>query len=110
MPQISSPSEAFEVVASQFDAKRAQGVVGTVQLEVSGEGGGMWAVEIADGTYRLIEGGVDVPTTTLRMNREDFLGIVNGTLKVMDAFLQGRLVLQGDMDLALKFQSIFGLS
>lgn len=108
MSQISNPSEAFEVVANQFDAERARGVVGTVQLEVSGEG--KWAVEIADGTYNLVDGGVDTPTTTLRMNREDFLGIVNGTLKVMDAFLQGRISLQGDMDLALKFQSIFGLS
>ncbi len=110
MPQISSPSEAFEVVANQFDAERARGVRGTVQLEVSGEDGGKWAVEIADGTYRLIDGGVDAPTTTLRMNRDDFLGMVNGTLPVMDAFVQGRLVLQGDMDLALKFQSIFGLT
>jgi putative sterol carrier protein len=44
------------------------------------------------------------------MSAEDFVGMVNGTVNVMAAFMQGKIKLEGDMGLAMKFQSIFGLT
>jgi putative sterol carrier protein len=110
MPQVSSASEAFALMGDSFDAGRAAGVTGTIQMVLTGDGGGTWAIKIADGTFELADGAVDSPTTTLTMSADDFVGMVNGTLNAMAAFMQGKIKLQGDMGLAMKFQSLFGIA
>lgn len=110
MPQISSASEAFSQMAGSFDPAKAAGVNATIQMELTGDGGGVWAVDIADGTLEVVEGGVDAPTTTLTMSADDFVGLVNGQVNAMAAFMQGKIKLQGDMGLAMKFQSIFAIA
>jgi putative sterol carrier protein len=110
MPQINSPSEAFSLIGEQFDASKAEGIDGTIQLDLSGETGGKWALHITGGACEVIEGGVESPTTTLSMSAEDFVGMVNGDVNAMTAFMQGKIKLQGDMGLAMKFQTIFDIS
>ena len=110
MPQISSASEAFALIGEQFDAGKAAGVTGSILFDLSGEGGGKWTLDIGDGAYSVAEGGVESPTTTLLMSDEDFVGMVNGTVNAMAAFMQGKIKLQGDMGLAMKFQTIFGIA
>jgi putative sterol carrier protein len=110
MPQISSASEAFAQMAGSFDPARAAGLNATIQMELTGDGGGVWGIKIADGTLDVVDGGVDSPTTTLTMSADDFVGLVNGQVNAMAAFMQGKIKLQGDMGLAMKFQSIFGIS
>ena len=109
MPQVSSASEAFGIMEENFDASKAAGVDGTIQMELTGEGGGNWAVKLSGGTLELIEGGVESPTTTLTMSADDFVGLVNGDVNAMAAFMQGKIKLKGDMGLAMRFQSIFGM-
>jgi putative sterol carrier protein len=109
MPQVSSASEAFALMQDRFDAGKATGVDGTVQMELTGEGGGTWAIKISGGAADVVEGGVDAPTTTLTMSADDFIGLVNGNVNAMAAFMQGKIKLQGDMGLAMKFQSLFGM-
>jgi putative sterol carrier protein len=110
MPQINSASEAFASIEDQFDASKAKGVNGSVLFDLSGEGGGKWAIKFTDGACEVIEGSVESPTTTLSMSAKDFVGMANGNLNAMTAFMQGKIKLQGDMGLAIKFQTIFGIS
>lgn len=110
MPQVNTPDEAFDLIEEQFDASKASGVQGTIQFNLTGEAGGQWAIAIEDGQCELIEGGVPSPTTTLTMSAEDFVDMVNGDLNAMAAFMQGRIKLDGDMGLAMKFQTIFGIA
>jgi putative sterol carrier protein len=108
--QISSASEAFALIQERFDASKAAGVAGSILLDLAGEGGGQWTIKIAEGGCEVVEGGVESPTTTLSMSAEDFVGMVNGTVNAMAAFMQGKIKLQGDMGLAMKFQTIFGMA
>ena len=110
MPQISSATEAFGLMQARFNTSKAEGVNGSVLLELTGDGGGKWAVSIADGTFGVHEGDFESPTTTLTLTAEDFVGLVNGTVNAMAAFMQGKIRLQGDMGLAMKFQTIFGIA
>jgi putative sterol carrier protein len=110
MPQVGSVKEAFDFMGERFNADKAAGVSGSVLLDLTGEGGGKWAIKISDGGYELVEGGLESPTTTLTMSAQDFLGMVNGTVNAMAAFMQGKIKLQGDMGLAMKFQTIFGIA
>jgi putative sterol carrier protein len=110
MPQISSASEAFALIQENFDASKAAGIDATIQLDLTGEGGGTWALKIKEGQCEVIEGGVDAPTTTLTMSAQDYVGMLNGEINAMAAFMQGKIKLQGDMGLAIKFQNIFGIA
>lgn len=110
MPQVSNASEAFSRIQDRFDASKAEGVDGSIQLELTGEGGGMWAIRISGDSFDVVEGGIESPTTTLTMSAEDFVGMVNGDVNAMAAFMQGRIKLQGNMGLAMKFQTIFGIA
>jgi putative sterol carrier protein len=110
MPEVTSVNEAVSMMPESFDPSKAKGVNGTIQLDLTGEQSGTYAIKIADGDYDMIEGGVESPTTTLTMSGEDFLAMVNGNLNPMAAFMQGKIKLQGDMGLAMKFQTIFGIA
>ena len=52
-----SAAETFTYMQEHFNASAAQGVNATLQWELSGEGGGTWALEVANGACKLIEGG-----------------------------------------------------
>ncbi len=110
MPQISSANQAFALMGDRFDAGKAAGVKGSIQFNLTGEGGGQWVTHIADGACTVEPGATDAPTTTLTMSAEDFVGLVNGNVNAMAAFMQGKIKLQGDMGLAMKFQTIFGIA
>ncbi len=110
MPQVSSAKEAFSLMKENFNAAKAAGVTGSILFDLTGEGGGKWAIKIADGSFEVVEGSVDSPTTTLTMSADDFVGMANGTVNAMAAFMQGKIKLQGDMGLAMKFQTIFGIA
>jgi hexosaminidase len=105
--QVTNIDEAVSLMFEQFDPGLAQGADGTIQLEFTGEQSGTWAIEIAHGDVDLIEGGVEAPAATLTMSGEDFLGMVNGSLNPVAAFMEGKVELQGDMRLAMKLQPMF---
>ncbi len=110
MTQVSTPSEAFVALKDRFDASKAAGVEGSIQFDLSGDDGGTWAVTIGDNQCQVIEGGVESPNATLKMSAEDFVGMLNGNVNAMAAFMQGKIKLEGDMGMALKLQPLFGIA
>ena len=44
---------------------------------------------------------------TIAVSLEDLVGMVNGTLNPMTAFMGGKLKVHGDMSIAMKLQSLF---
>ena len=109
MAQVSTPGEAFAAMTGRFDAGKAAGVEGSIQFNLTGDNGGKWALQFAGNTCQVVEGGIDSPNATLTMSDEDFVGMVNGNVNAMAAFMQGRIKLEGDMGMALKLQSLFGI-
>lgn len=108
MPQYSSASEAFAAITKELDPAQTAGSSGSIQFDLSGEGGGQWTLALADGSFEVLEGGVESPTTTLSMTADDYVSMMNGELNAMAAFMQGKIKMQGDMGLALKLQSFLG--
>jgi putative sterol carrier protein len=101
---------ARELVAGMtdaFNADKAAGINTTIQLDLTGDGGGRWDVTIANGTCQISQtpgGGADL---TISMDATDFVAMQKGDLQPMAAFMQGKIKLQGDMSLAMKFQELF---
>jgi len=83
------------------------GLNANFQFDLSGDDGGTWHVNVADGKAEFGEGATDANVTIL-MSADDFKAMVNGELNATQAFMTGKLKIQGDMSLAMRLQSILG--
>jgi len=101
--------DAFEEMKGKFNADAAAGMNAVFQYCIDGEGGGEWNCAVADGTLTVSEGTHDDPNVTLTMAPSDFIDIVNGKLNGQMAFMSGKLKIAGDMSLAMKIGTIFGI-
>lgn len=106
---MSQVAEFFNQVPSKVDPAKIKGMNVTYQFVITGEGGGEWAVTVANDQVTVSEGKAEKANITLTMSAQDFLDLVAGKLNGQTAFLTGKLKIQGDMTLALKLQSVFGL-
>jgi putative sterol carrier protein len=108
MPRIESVDQVFKAMAEDFDGSQWGESDVTLLFDITGEGGGKWAATIRGGEISVDEGAANNPTTTITCSATDLLGIVNGEVNPVTAFMQGRIKIDGDMALALKLQSLLG--
>lgn len=107
MARANSVSEIFEAMPRRFMPEQAANMRATLQFDLSGDGGGQWQAAIADGQLQVTPGTAPDPNVTLQMAANDFLGMVNGELNAMQAFMQGKVRVRGDMALVMKMQKLF---
>lgn len=102
-------AEIFTGMVDRFRAEKAQGVDAVIQFELGGENGGKYWVKIADGQCTSGAGQAENPKLTVRATGDDWYNIATGKANVMQAFMAGKLKVQGDMAMGMKLQSMFGL-
>src|SRR5262245_19190728 len=106
-----TPKEVFEEKIAQRLAQNpsvAEKINASYQFELSGDGGGSWAVDLTKRADFVIPGTIENPKVTINMTAKDFDDLVEGRLNGQMAFMTGKLKLKGDMSLALKLQQILG--
>lgn len=77
-------------------------------FDVSGEGGGMWTVDLRKDADWVTEGTIDDPGCTVKIDAEDFVNLVTGVTPGPQLFMMGKLQIEGDMGLAMKLGQVFG--
>jgi putative sterol carrier protein len=92
----------------EFKADRAGDFDATIQFDLSGNAGGKWYVVIAEGNAAVEEGSADEPAATIRMDGDDFVSMMTGELDPMNAFMMGKVKVEGDLNTVMKFQTLFG--
>ena len=100
--------EIFDGMAGAFNADKAAGMKAVYQWDITGDGGGTWHGDIADGAISVNEGAHDSPNITITVAAQDWLDITNGKLDGQMAFMSGKLKVKGDMSLAMKMKTLFG--
>jgi len=90
-----------------FIPEKAQGVNATVQYHLTGEEGGDYIVEIANNTCLVAPGTTTNPNLTLTADSQDYKDVILGKSNAMNAFMQGKLKLAGDLALAMKLINFF---
>ncbi|MGH7842740.1 MAG: SCP2 sterol-binding domain-containing protein [Candidatus Binataceae bacterium] len=102
-----SCQEVFDNMAPRLNKDAAKGLNAIYQFDLSGDGGGKWAVLINNEQCQVQSGAHASPNITISMAANDYLDMVNGKLNGQMAFMTGKLKIAGDMGLALKLQSLF---
>jgi putative sterol carrier protein len=103
-------TELMARMPKAFIPEKAEGMEAVVQYELSGEEGGNWVITIKDGACSVEEGVTENPKMTLTADAQDYKDVVLGKQNAMQAFMQGKLKLKGDLNLAMKLTSFFRLS
>lgn len=104
---LSAVKAVFEKMPGVFNADAASGMDVTFQFSLSGEGGDNWYAEIKSGTCK-VEAGIHAnPTSTIKMDAADFLDMIGGKLPAMQAFMSGKLKIEGDLMKAQLISKLF---
>jgi len=84
---------------------RVEEVTVTVQLHLTGPGGGDWYAVCDRGKATRHQGTVKEPNCTLTVAAEDWTAIQRGEMDRMRAWMEGRLKIDGDMTLLLQLEN-----
>jgi epoxyqueuosine reductase QueG len=90
-----------------FRPYEADGLAFTTQFDLTGGGGGRWAMRIADGRCEVRPGDADAPDLTIRMPALLFLAIHRGEASPVWGLLTGRIRLGGRRRFFLVFPRLF---
>jgi len=90
-----------------FIPEKAVGLNAVIQFNFTGAEPGSWNAVIKDGAVKVEQGAHPSPTMTLTADSADYVKIFTGELDPMQAFMQGKLKLQGDLNLAMKMSQFF---
>lgn len=99
----------FKVMPAAFNPEAAGGVNVVFQYIISGANGGDWSCAISDGRCMVVSGRHEKPTCTLKMTDGDFLDMMNGKLKPMQAYTSGKLKIEGDIMKSQLIEKLFVL-
>ena len=108
MPRYSSIDEVIASYPDRFRPEKAKGVDDTVQMHLTGEGGGDYVLHVHDQQVDIREGTADDPTLTLNAAADTWLAVENGQTNPMMALMQGKVKLKGSVPFATKFLGMFG--
>ncbi|NRA53189.1 MAG: SCP2 sterol-binding domain-containing protein [Gammaproteobacteria bacterium] len=97
-------NEYQEILASKFNANAASGVDEIFQFDLEGS---YFHLVIADGAYELLDGEHDDPSVTLSLANKTLIGLLDGSVNGMTAFMMGKIKATGNMMLATKLTQLF---
>ncbi|WP_324716644.1 SCP2 sterol-binding domain-containing protein [Carboxydochorda subterranea] len=105
---MASPAEYLETLARKINdnPQRAGISSGKFQFVLSGEGGGTWTLDVANGKASVQEGPSGGANVTIEMSVADFQEMTAGRLGPVAAYMSGRLRIQGDLGLAMRLQPL----
>lgn len=105
--KASDVSGIFETLAHVFNSKEAKGLDMDIQYSISGPHGGQWRVAVKDGACNIAQGMTENPDCTLRIADADFVDMMQGRLDPIQAFMAGKLIVEGDIAKAQLIEKLF---
>jgi putative sterol carrier protein len=99
--------QLMERMPGAFIPEKAQGVDAVIQFKFTGAEPGDWVAAIKDGKVDVSRGIAASPRMTLTADSSDYVKIFTGELDGMQAFMQGKIKLAGDLNLAMKLMQMF---
>jgi putative sterol carrier protein len=102
-------SEFMSRMASAFIPEKAAGLDAIIQAVLTGAQADHWIVTIKEGKCTITQGTAPAARLTITADSGDFIKIFSGQMDATQAFMQGKIRVNGDMGLALKLLNLFKL-
>src|SRR5512142_2644132 len=104
-------ADLMQKMPSALIPEKAQGVDAVIHFKFTGAETGEWNAVIKDGKAEVARGIPHFkPNMTLSADSGDFVKMFTGEMDAMQAFMQGKIKLQGDLNLAMKMMQMFKMS
>ncbi len=101
-------AEVMEKMPGAFIPEKAAGVDSVIHFKFTGAEPGEWNAVIKDGKVEVARG---IPhfksNMTLTADSSDFVKMITGEMDPMQAFMQGKVKLAGDLNMAMKMMQMF---
>ncbi|MGH7812440.1 MAG: SCP2 sterol-binding domain-containing protein [Candidatus Binataceae bacterium] len=107
--QFIACKQIFEAMPARLNRDAAKNLNAVYQFDLPGEGGGKWNVMIAAGECTVREGQAESPNVTFAMGAQDYVALLSSDLISQAASLGGKMRIGGDMSLAIRMLTAFGL-
>jgi putative sterol carrier protein len=105
---VPTPNDVFSEIDERLkaDPEKLTGTTAKYLFDLSGDNAGEYHIDIHNGAGDAGPGHIDNPNITITMNSRDFVNLATGKLGGATAFMSGKIKIQGDMELAMKLQSL----
>ncbi len=97
----------MQQAVNAFQPQKAAGVDAKIQFHITGNQGGDWVASIQNQKLSVDPGTTPNPNLTLSADTQDLLNMYSGKLNPMQAFMQGKVQIKGDMGLAMRLMDMF---
>lgn len=97
----------FDNIPTRLDRAAAAGVDALVRINLTGNAGGTYFIEIRDQNATVSNRAMGQPQLTLTLTAADYVALIQGQLNPRLAFMNGKLKIQGDNGLAMKLLNLF---
>ncbi len=99
--------QIFKNLPQNVDVSKLGDFNATVVFSLTGEGGGDWQVNIDDGKVTTAKASAEKPTAKVVMDADDYKDMMSGKLNPVQAFMSGKVRVEGDLNAVMKLQSMF---
>lgn len=100
-----STSDVFEEIANSLNSDLVNSIGGIFKFKLIGETPDTWIVDFKTGKGGVRQGDEDADVT-MTLSGEDFVKLFSGMLAPTQAFMQGKLKIDGNMAMAMKLEKV----
>jgi putative sterol carrier protein len=103
----SKTKEMMQDMQDSFLPQKAGTTKALIQLNLTGQDGGLWVVDIANGQCQIREEEVEKPDVAVTMNADDFDALYKNQLDPIKAFMSGKIKVSGNVGLVMQLLGWF---
>lgn len=103
----SQAREMVEGMPAAFLPDKAGDTEALIQLDLTGEGGGQWVLDIASGECKVRNEKAEQAAVTVTMDAEDFVALYRNQLNPVQAFMGGKIKVSGNVGLVMQLLNWF---
>lgn len=103
----SEVGEAIEAMPMSFLPEKAGDAKAMIQLDLTGDEGGQWVLDVADGQCQVRQEAAAQPDVTVTMDGSDFIALFNNELDPVQAFMGGKIKVTGNLGLVMQLLNWF---
>ena len=99
--------EIINAMPGAFLPAKAGNTKALVQLDLKGENGGQWVIDVANGQCRVRQEVAAKPDVTVTMAGDDFAGLYRNEINPVQAFMSGKIKVAGNVGLVMQLMNWF---